>query len=54
MLLCTRLNGVRFDESLIQQRLVPGGAAESTPSEESAPAAAVQATAGDDAEPAAG
>ncbi|MBD88710.1 MAG: hypothetical protein CL940_00035 [Deltaproteobacteria bacterium] len=54
VLLCTRLNGVRFDESLIQQRLVPGGAAESTPSEESAPAAADQAAAGDDAKPAAG
>jgi hypothetical protein len=25
VLLCTRLNGVRFEESLIQSRLVPGG-----------------------------
>ena len=43
VLLCTRLNGVRFDESLIQRRLVPGGSTqdetESTPASEDEPAA---------------
>lgn len=31
VLLCTRLNGVRFDEALIASRLVPGGASEEPP-----------------------
>ena len=33
VLLCTRLNGVRFDEALIQRRLVPGGPVDTESSE---------------------
>jgi hypothetical protein len=47
VLVCTRLNGVRFDEALIHSRLVPGGAAE----ESSSPPKGADPGAGDEAVP---